>query len=67
MLDWFQNEFDYEPRLKTPQETYNEKLLRQADEIEDALRWDITLTVDKYNNLLTNLLSLITRVWTTKN
>ena len=55
----FERDYTYEPRIQTPSERYNSRLLREQDEIEDALRGDITLAVEKYNTLLTKLLSLI--------
>lgn len=50
--------FDYEPRELTPTEKRQEKLLKEYDDIETELRWDITLEVNKFNFLLTKLLKL---------
>lgn len=54
----FETEFTYEPRTATPREVYNERLLKEHDDIEAALRGDMTLTPDTFDAKLTVLQKL---------
>lgn len=57
MLDThqFDTEFTYEPRTATPREVYNSRLLKEHDEIEAALRGDMTITPEVFDAKLTVL------------